>query len=210
MIEVAIVSMEEALEADGEALPDGSGTLSRGHAGREAQPGAQAGDGGGRNRDPGQRGRGIRHASHARPAPPRGMSVAMAASDLDARLTEVARQYDDVQAELALPETSTDPDAIRRLGRELARLEPVVAAFRHLQATREELAGAREIRDASDGDDELHQMAADEIDPPDRRRGAAPRGAQGPAPAARPERRPRRDHGDPGRRRWRRGGAVRR
>jgi peptide chain release factor 1 len=91
------------------------------------------------------------------------MSVAMAATDLDARLTEVANQYDDVQAELARPETSTDVDAMRRLGRELARLEPVVAAFRQLQATRGELAGARELRDASDGDDELRQMATDEI-----------------------------------------------
>jgi peptide chain release factor 1 len=91
------------------------------------------------------------------------MTVATAAMDLDARLNEVARQYDDVQAELALPETATDPDAIRRLGRELARLEPVVAAFRQLQATRDELAGARELRDAHDGDDELRQMAADEV-----------------------------------------------
>ena len=91
------------------------------------------------------------------------MTVAMAATDLDSRLAGVARQYDDVQAELALPETATDPDAIRRLGRELARLEPVVAAFRRLESTRGELAGARELRDASDGDDELRQMATDEI-----------------------------------------------
>jgi peptide chain release factor 1 len=91
------------------------------------------------------------------------MSVAMAATDLDARLTEVANQYDDVQAELARPETSTDVDAMRRLGRELARLEPVVAAFRQLQATRGELAGARELRDARDGDDKLRQTATDEI-----------------------------------------------
>ena len=91
------------------------------------------------------------------------MTVAMAATDLDSRLAGVARQYDDVQAELALPETSRDPDALRRLGRELARLEPVVAAFRHLESTRSELAGARELRDASDGDDELRQMATDEI-----------------------------------------------
>jgi len=44
------------------------------------------------------------------------MTVAMAATDLDSRLAGVARQYDDVQAELALPETSRDPDALRRLG----------------------------------------------------------------------------------------------
>jgi peptide chain release factor 1 len=84
-------------------------------------------------------------------------------SGLDDRLAEVARQYDDVQAQLVLPETSADPDAIRRLGRELSRLEPVVEAYRRLEATRSELAGARELRD-DDADDELRAMARDEID----------------------------------------------
>lgn len=92
------------------------------------------------------------------------MSVAMAATELDARLAGVARQYDELQAELARPETSTDPAAIRRLGKELARLEPVVAAFRRLEATRHELAGARELREAPDADEELRAMAGDELD----------------------------------------------
>ncbi len=83
---------------------------------------------------------------------------------LDARLTDVAAQYDSVQAQLATPEVTSDPDAIRRLGQELARLEPVVAAFRALEATRAELAGARELRDAGDGDAEMKAMASDEID----------------------------------------------
>src|SRR3954465_15487568 len=82
---------------------------------------------------------------------------------LDEKLTEDARQYDDLGAELARPEVATDPGELRRLGRELARLEPVVDAFRRLESTRGELAGARELRDASDGDDELRQMATDEI-----------------------------------------------
>jgi peptide chain release factor 1 len=84
-------------------------------------------------------------------------------TDLDARLTEIAGQYDDLQAELARPETSSDPAALRRIGQEMARLEPVVAAFRALEATRSELAGARELRDSPDGDDELRSMARDEI-----------------------------------------------
>jgi peptide chain release factor 1 len=83
---------------------------------------------------------------------------------LDARLAEVATQYDSLQAQLATPEVTSDPDAIRRLGQELARLEPVVEAFRALESTRTELAGARELRDAGDGDAELHQMASDEVD----------------------------------------------
>jgi peptide chain release factor 1 len=84
-------------------------------------------------------------------------------SDLDAKLAEIAGQYDEVQAELAKPEVVADPNEIRRLGRELARLEPVVEAFRRLNITREELGGARELRDAHDGDDEMRTMAREEI-----------------------------------------------
>ena len=104
-------------------------------------------------------------------------------SDLDAKLAEVARQYDDLQSDLARPEVVADPSEIRRLGRELARLEPVVEAYRSLLATREELAGAREVRDAGDGDDELHAMARDEVADARGARGRAARGPQG-APAA--------------------------
>jgi peptide chain release factor 1 len=82
---------------------------------------------------------------------------------LDAKLTEVARQYDELQSELADPEITADPNALRRLGQELARLEPVVAAFRRLEATRSELSGARELRDA-EADDELKDLAKDEIE----------------------------------------------
>jgi peptide chain release factor 1 len=83
-------------------------------------------------------------------------------SELDDKLDDVARQYDQVQAELSRPETSTDPDAIRRLGRELSRMEPAVEAYRRLQDTRHELAGARELRDG-ETDEELRGMARDEI-----------------------------------------------
>ena len=84
-------------------------------------------------------------------------------SDLDVKLTEVAAQYDDLQTELTLPETSSDPGALRRIGQEMARLEPVVEAFRRLEATRSELAGARELRDTGHADEELRSMARDEI-----------------------------------------------
>ena len=85
-------------------------------------------------------------------------------SSLDAKLAEVAHQYDDLQAELARPEVSSDPSELRRLGRELARLEPAVEAFRRLEATRTELAGAREVRSSADADDELRAMAREEIE----------------------------------------------
>ena len=84
-------------------------------------------------------------------------------SDLDAKLAEIAAQYDDIQAELSRPEVIADPSEIRRLGKELARLEPTVEAYRRLATTREELAGAREVRDAAAADDEMGAMARDEI-----------------------------------------------
>jgi peptide chain release factor 1 len=85
-------------------------------------------------------------------------------TDLDAKLAEVALQYDSLQSELSRPETSADPNEIRRLGQELARLEPTVEAFRRLEAIRDELTGVREIGHAGDGDEEMRAMAHDEIE----------------------------------------------
>ncbi len=81
---------------------------------------------------------------------------------LDGKLRALVDQHEAIQAELARPETSTDPDALRRLGRELARLEPVVAAFRRLEAIRAELAGAREMREV-EADEELRALAHEEV-----------------------------------------------
>jgi peptide chain release factor 1 len=55
-----------------------------------------------------------------------------------------------------------DPDAIRRLGRELSRLEPVVAAYRELNEVRAQLEGARHMRDV-EADDEMKDLARGEI-----------------------------------------------
>ena len=81
---------------------------------------------------------------------------------LDQKLADLARQYDDVSAQLATPDVLGDPAQLRRLGRELARLEPVVAAYRELAGVREELAGARQMRDA-ETDEELRALAREEI-----------------------------------------------
>ena len=81
---------------------------------------------------------------------------------IDAMLREVVARYEAVQEELGRPETLADPDAIRRLGREMSRLEPVVSAVRRLETTRHELAGAREMRDG-ETDEELRAMARDEV-----------------------------------------------
>jgi peptide chain release factor 1 len=80
---------------------------------------------------------------------------------IDAKLIEIESQYEAIGAELARPETASDPAAIKRLGKELSQLEPVVEAWREMQATRKELAGARELRDS--GDEEMHSLAQDEV-----------------------------------------------
>ena len=81
---------------------------------------------------------------------------------LDGKLDDLARQLDDVDAQLTTPEVLSDPAQLRRLGRERARLEPVVAAYRELGEVREQLEGARQLRD-HESDEDLRAMARDEI-----------------------------------------------
>jgi len=80
---------------------------------------------------------------------------------IDAKLIEIATQYDALNAELGRPETASDPAALKRLGKELSQLEPVVTAWRELLVVRKELAEGREMRDS--GDEEMHDLAQDEV-----------------------------------------------
>ncbi len=80
---------------------------------------------------------------------------------IDAKLIEIAARYDALQTELAQPETAADPAALKRIGKELAQLEPAVSAWRELLAARKELAEALEMRDS--GDEEMHDMAQEEV-----------------------------------------------
>jgi peptide chain release factor 1 len=80
---------------------------------------------------------------------------------IDAKLVQIATQYDALQAELARPETGSDPAALKRLGKELSQLDAVVAAWRELLVIRKGLAEALEMRDL--GDDDMHDMAQEEV-----------------------------------------------
>jgi peptide chain release factor 1 len=82
--------------------------------------------------------------------------------NIDAKLADLAAQYDDVSRQLGTAEVLADPNQLRRLGRELARLEPVVAAYRELREVRDQLAGARQMRDA-ESDEEMRALAREEI-----------------------------------------------
>jgi peptide chain release factor 1 len=81
---------------------------------------------------------------------------------LDTKLAGLARQYDEITAQLGTSEVLSDPAQLKKLGRELARLEPVVAAYRELKDVREQLTGARQMRDV-ETDDEMRTLARDEI-----------------------------------------------
>ncbi len=80
---------------------------------------------------------------------------------IDSKLIEIAARFDALQVDLSKPETHSDPAALKRLGKELAQLEPVVAAWRELLGARKELEEALEMRDS--GDEEMHDMAQDEV-----------------------------------------------
>ncbi|MGZ6271531.1 MAG: peptide chain release factor 1 [Candidatus Limnocylindrales bacterium] len=82
---------------------------------------------------------------------------------LDGRLAEIEAQVAQTQERLMDPAVASDPDALRRYGKELARLEPVVDVVRRLRAAREELAGAREMRD-DEVEPELRDMARAEVE----------------------------------------------
>jgi peptide chain release factor 1 len=81
---------------------------------------------------------------------------------LEARLAEIEAQSLDIQAQLSRPEVLADHDALKRYGREAARIAPVVAVYGELRAVRHELEGARDVRE-HDSELELREMAQAEI-----------------------------------------------
>ena len=119
MIEVAIVSMEQALVADGEVRPGRLATAVRAASRCELASAAAAAT----RRAPvsDRRVRRRRRRSHERRSTRKLAEVA--ASIRRGRRTTSAG-----------PRSPRDPDEIRRLGQELARLEPTVEAFRRLEA----------------------------------------------------------------------------
>jgi peptide chain release factor 1 len=90
----------------------------------------------------------------------------MTASQLDERLRqrleEARERFAAVDAELANPDTLSDPDRLRDLGMERSELEPIVRVADELDRAFEELRGAAELaREAEDP--EMAELAADEV-----------------------------------------------
>ena len=77
------------------------------------------------------------------------------------KLEKLAQRFAEIDELLATPEIASDPDRSSKLAKERASLEPVVAAYRQLRATQDELGDARGL--ANDDDEDLAAMAREEI-----------------------------------------------
>ena len=78
------------------------------------------------------------------------------------RLGEVEARHAELTRALASPDVTSDLDRMANLGRELARLEPIVVALREHRDVAEQLASAREM--ARDPDEEMREMAREEVE----------------------------------------------
>ena len=78
------------------------------------------------------------------------------------RLAELEARHAEIGRQLSTPEVAANPMQLAELGRELARLEPLVTGLREWRAVREELEGARAMAD--DPDEEMRTMAREEVE----------------------------------------------
>jgi peptide chain release factor 1 len=78
------------------------------------------------------------------------------------RLREIEARYDELAREMATPEAASDPGRLGNLGRELARIEPIVAAIRAWNLVRESLASTHAM--ARDPDEEVRALAREELE----------------------------------------------
>ncbi len=78
------------------------------------------------------------------------------------RLAELEARYEQLSADLSSPRVASDSGRMAELGRELSRLEPIVAASRELRAVRDEIEATRAMTE--DPDDEVRAMAREEIE----------------------------------------------
>jgi peptide chain release factor 1 len=81
---------------------------------------------------------------------------------MDSRLRQALARAEDVARELSEPATAADPAKLKLLGREHARLVPVVRAVESLSRLETEIEGAQEMSTSADAD--MAAMARDEVE----------------------------------------------
>lgn len=77
------------------------------------------------------------------------------------QLQDVERRFEEVTQKMSDPQVATDLEALKKLGQERGRLEPIVELYRQHKKISADLEGAKELLDA--GDDEMEEMAKAEI-----------------------------------------------
>ncbi len=82
---------------------------------------------------------------------------------MEARLKEIADRHSEVEHMMSQPETASDPNAIRRLGREYSQLQHVVELWNDVTRTRSDMEGAQEMV-ADEDDPEVLEMAKAEVE----------------------------------------------
>ena len=78
------------------------------------------------------------------------------------RLAELEARYEELAAQMASPQVATDPSLLADVGRELARLEPVVATIREARSVRSETEATQPL--LHDPDEEVRAMAHEELE----------------------------------------------
>jgi peptide chain release factor 1 len=74
---------------------------------------------------------------------------------LESRLIAVGDEFRELEARLADPATTTDPDQLRTVSRRYRELEPIVAAYRAHTARAGDLAAARELLESATADERV-------------------------------------------------------
>ena len=81
---------------------------------------------------------------------------------MEVRLKEIADRHGEVERLMSQPETASDPNAIRRLGREYSQLQHIVELWNDLVRTQSDMDGAQEMI-AEEDDPEVLEMAKAEV-----------------------------------------------
>jgi peptide chain release factor 1 len=78
------------------------------------------------------------------------------------RLAELEARYEELGRAMSTPEVASDPAQLQQAGREIARLEPLVAALRAWRGAQTQLDATRAL--TTDPDDEVRELAREEVD----------------------------------------------
>ena len=82
---------------------------------------------------------------------------------LTEKLQMACHTFQQLEHQLADPDLSSDPDALKRLAQERARLEPVVIGFAHHQKLEREYDQAMDLLQQKDLDSDWRQLATEEL-----------------------------------------------